>query len=1240
MQFIQNGPDVPDKLLQAHEDGQVVFFCGAGISYPAGLPGFKSLVKRVYDGLGEEKRAPEASAFRRGLYDTVLSLLEARVVRGRTAVREHVADILRPNLELPHALETHEALLTLCRTRSGQRRLITTNFDRLFEIAREQLAISLPVYQAPLLPVPKNRWDGLVYLHGLLPQQADTIELDKLVISSGDFGIAYLTERWAARFVSDLFRTYTVCFVGYSINDPVLRYMMDALAADRLKGESPPEAFAFGSYSKGKESEAATEWETKNVTPILYREHNRHAYLRQTLSAWASTFRDGVLGKESIVARYAVTVPTASTAEDDYVGRLLWALSDPSGLPAKRFAEFNPLPSLDWLAPMASQRFGHTDLERFGVRPEIEVDDRLTFSLVVRPPPYMLAAAMSLVLRENDVCQWDHVMRWVAHWLSRHLDNEELLQWVASQGSALHPHFAWTIERHLNNNEVRPVMRRLWRLVLSNRLADGAPFGDPYDWRTRLARDGYSPAKRLEFLQLVEPHVRLSRPRPWLHEDPTHQRADVTRAGDLVSWEVVLASAHAADALREAGGDPAWGAALPHLLWDATELLRDALDLMRELDGADDRADMSYIARPSISEHEQNRDFHDWTFLIVLLRDAWLAALESSPDVAKAEVRRWLNIPYPVFRRLVFFAATQNQAFPVRECLNWLLADEQWWLWSVETEREAIRLLVWLADKLDAAESDRLQQAVLNGPPRRMFRDDVDDAEWERIADREIWMRLEKYQNAGGHLTPASADRLAALLRIHPQWRLAEDERDEFPFWMGDGEDWREYIEVPRTTEEITEWLQAHPQDVDRHWDNWQDRCRTHFQQTSEALIALAQQGHWYPDRWRGALQVWADGMLLEQSWDAIAATLADAPDQLIVAIAHSVTWWLQEEAKAFEGQEDAFFALVRRIVELHRDQDVVPANDIVGFAINHPIGHAVQAALSWWYRQQLRDGQGLDQNILDLFTELSDTRFASFRYGRLLLAAHVITLYRVDRQWTEEHLLPNFDWNRSITEATAAWKGFLWSPRLYLPLISRLGPEMLATANHYDQLGDHADQYSSFLTYVALQAGDLFTLRELRETTAVLPLDGKNRIACTLVDALEGSGEQRSEYWANRIQPYIARIWPKSRELINPRISESFTRLAIAAGDEFPQALETLRGWLVRTNEPGFALHKLVESGLCARFPRDALSLLDLIIGEDLRWRANDLRNCIGLIRATAPQTEADDRYQRLLQIVRRLER
>jgi hypothetical protein len=61
------------------------------------------------------------------------------------------------------------------------------------------------------------------------------------------------------------------------------------------------------------------------------------------------------------------------------------------------------------------------------------------------------------------------------------------------------------------------------------------------------------------------------------------------------------------------------------LLTNFTELLRAALDLMRELDGADDRCDFSYIALPSISPHEQNRHSRGWTLLVELARDSWLA---------------------------------------------------------------------------------------------------------------------------------------------------------------------------------------------------------------------------------------------------------------------------------------------------------------------------------------------------------------------------------------------------------------------------------------------------------------------------------------------------------------------------------------------------------------------------------------------------------------------------------------
>ena len=218
-----------------------------------------------------------------------------------------------------------------------------------------------------------------------------------MVLTSGDFGLAYLTERWAARFVSELFRNYVVCFIGYSISDPVLRYMMDALAADRMLGEVTPQAYALGDFEVGQEDRKKTEWEAKGVIPILYDSKNRHALLHRTLKTWAETWRDGVLGRERIVVDYAIARPDASTKQDNFVGRMLWALSDSSGLPAKRFSEFNPAPSIDWLNAFSEDIYQHSDLIRFNVQPYETIDDKLRFSLIHRPSPYTLAPRMMLV---------------------------------------------------------------------------------------------------------------------------------------------------------------------------------------------------------------------------------------------------------------------------------------------------------------------------------------------------------------------------------------------------------------------------------------------------------------------------------------------------------------------------------------------------------------------------------------------------------------------------------------------------------------------------------------------------------------------------------------------------------------------------------------------------------------------------------------------------------------------------
>ena len=183
MQLTKNGPDVPERLLQAHEDGHVVFFCGAGISYPAGLPGFQGLAHALYERLHFRPSAEHVAAIKAGRYDTAIGLLEAAIVDGRQTVRREVARILTPDITTPNTTATHQALWTPGKTRSGPMRLITTNFDRLFESVISKTTPALNRFCAPLLPVPKRRWDGLVYLHGVLAEDVSPNDLERLVLS-------------------------------------------------------------------------------------------------------------------------------------------------------------------------------------------------------------------------------------------------------------------------------------------------------------------------------------------------------------------------------------------------------------------------------------------------------------------------------------------------------------------------------------------------------------------------------------------------------------------------------------------------------------------------------------------------------------------------------------------------------------------------------------------------------------------------------------------------------------------------------------------------------------------------------------------------------------------------------------------------------------------------------------------------------------------------------------------------
>jgi len=170
----------------------------------------------------------------------------------------------------------------------------------------------------------------------------------------------------------------------------------------------------------------------------------------------------------------------------------------------------------------------------------------------------------------------------------------------------------------------------------------------------------------------------------------------------------------------------------------------------------------------------------------------------------------------------------------------------------------------------------------------------------------------------------------------------------------------------------------------------------------------------------------------------------------------------------------------------------------------------------------------------------------------------------------------------------------------------------------------------------MALDPGDTFTTAELASATRALPPDGLHEAAQALVRALEGAGDQRADYWTNRVIPYLHAIWPKTRDNISPAIAESLGRLCVAAQDAFPEALALLRAWLQPPAYPDYLVHRLHEAGLCGRFPEQALDFLSLVIGDQTQWPPSDLGACLEAIESAKPELKTDPRFERLMAYLR----
>lgn len=1198
MRLVASGPDLPAELMRSQESGQLVFFCGAGVSCNVGLPMFGGVVDQVYKAVGAsvEDNEVESRYHRAKEFDFVLGALEKRLA-DTNAVRRAIWQILQIKLGTGR-WGLHEALVRLSLRSDHRLQLVTTNYDQAFRLIGKQLKISLKEFVAPLVPIPKlSQWNGLVYLHGFLQDTCDDDELKNLIVTSGDFGRAYLTERWAARFISELFRNFDICFVGYSLNDPVLRYAVDALAADRESGENKHTVWAFVGYKDEAEREEQQQlWLGKGVHPILYSApaHDHHL-LYDTFVKWSNLVRDGLFDGEAVVAQLATKVPRLSASDDD-ISQMLWALAEPEGKAAHRLAQFNPLPPWEWVEVVMNASLCEEALKRLEIAEQRFSDgyvSRIPFYSLFRRP--MIGTSWWCSPFQVSVTK-DRLLLELEDWLARYLDDPRFFVRALREGlpsgtfreKILHETSAVigaikVLAGDEPANDERRKLCFLWLLLLTGQTRCGS------GWYWLNHEEKYlnplqTQVYKTQIATLLKPLVCWQTPLATGEDivEKLFNEATVELTGGFVDkTELRFSGLNAED--------------LCGLLRELEGLLSDALGLVKTL-GKNDRGGVLYLG--SVEPHTQNKTGRSWEQLIEIIRDVWLQLLQKNANLATSVAQRWFEEQAVIFKRLALFTASKQGVVESRDWLDWLLRNNQECLWHPYCKREVCRLLANRGGDLSPESLLELERALL----------DKSDASAESTVAKENAMRalrLIRLQRSSAQLSHDTKVWMQQHAKLCAGLR---EEKCEFSVfrtfrWLDVDEEIAEFLPETSDPKELAVWLLNSSQKMD---ECWEFISRTENKTAFSALIYLADDKDQWPIlRWKSAFYAVQKNEARDR-WQLVSEYLAElvrkAHDQ---AFFEAMLSWLADVAEGKDSLSDNDIALLLEVLSASLPtvalDDSSPADqeDCIDWAINQSAQKLTDVLVSLCFKHAEAGENGLPENCVSLLSAVCDT--PTMRAGWFWLAVHLVFFAQRDFGWTSQHLLPKFTWKADDVkhETLGMWQGFFSSPRNVPELMSALKTAFMQTAKHYDEFQQEKNSYIFFLTYLAVMGAEGYNPQDFYQLFHQLPKEALPTAIEALTQGISSDLEKAQQFWENRIKVFWHDVFPKDKACISDELTEALALLAIASKKKFPDACRLFEGWF----------RPLVDSG------NVEAQLSESTLGQDYPTEVKDFRKRLGLV-------------------------
>lgn len=1073
---------------------------------------------------------------------------------------------------------------------------------------------------------------GIIYLHGRATERYDGAEGGDFVLSSSEFGRAYLSDGWATAFIRDVLQRYVVVFVGYTADDPPVQYLLEALRKTTGKIDN---TYAFQS---GNRDDAVARWRHKGVEAIPYTADREHAALWQSLEAWAERARDPQAWRTRVVD-HSKRGPALLHPHER--GQIAHIVSTYEG--AKSFSEGDNPPPAEWLCVFdPHRRFAEPGSARsFGKKgPHFDPFD--SFSLDSDARPQKIGPDDHYAKREVPNDAWDafranrldrvsvreeHLgmlrgysasapatlvprIAQLGVWLAKVSEQPAAVWWAAHQIS-LHRNIQQSIEWAFNRDSSKssPEVRRDWRFLFE---CWERPKNDFYrDWhelKSEIAKDGWNSAVVRRFGKTFQPYLTADTPY-WTGPKPPSGAA-LSREDRLLRRDVKYPEAH-----EKIDIPKDWRIQVIAALRQNLEL---ALTLETEIGGFG----LDHIS-PIVPDSDRTIDGFDRTHglsaAVLQFAEQFSQLVDENEEAARREFACWPIDDDTIFARLRIWAAGKYEIASAREFTHIFKSLSDRVFWGERHQRDFLLVLCKRWGGLTSAQRRQIESRLLKGPKR-----------WRReksatFKTRRAWSVLNRIQwlAQSGCKFSFDIETLTATLRtIVPDWKPDYAEKASASLesrggWVRTDNDHVALIGVPLASVlTIAKERTGRSDEPLVENDPFGGFVAKYPVRAFSALRYSAKHGDLPEWAWRRFLTAEPRKTDRPRFKRLIGERLVGLSISELAPIVRPASDWLSKaSADLSDNCSVTFDRLIGRVIEvLHTHPDegrsgLIRSNrdpDWTTEAINSPAGEVAECVFNDPRKNGLERGQRFPADWLKNVNSLLGLSGDLRRFVLVVFFFRLNWFFAIDPDWSERNLLPAVD-GKDHGDKDAAWSGFLWHAQIPdKALYGRIKNHLLKLA---------ADPFPSRRSFSEIIAGMILAgWASLNEDTGrnfitddeihglLIDVDDafRSRILWQIEQWAEGDKPDSDRKWADRV-PQLLKIWPRQLSARSPNTSARLCELAFSSEERFPEIVDLILPIITKIERDHLMLPELRRSGpnIVDRYPEKALALLHAVLPD-----------------------------------------